>query len=414
MIEDEKSTGAQEGTQIVVQDNKLLIPDNPVLCYIEGDGVGPEIATVTRDVIDTAVGKAYGGTKKIAWLKIYAGERAQSRCGSPLPQETIDTIKQYRICLKGPLTTPVGGGFRSLNVAIRQTLNLYACVRPVKHISGVPSPVKHPERVDMVIFRENTEDLYAGIEWQEGSAEALEVITFLNRRMGTTLSDDTGLGIKPISATATKRLIRSALDYALANNRKSVTLVTKGNIMKFTEGAFRSWAYDVVRDEYPDRIITEQEIREKYGGKQPDKQLIVKDRLADDMFQQVLLYPERYDVIAAPNLNGDYLSDALAAQVGGIGIAPGANIGHHRGVFEATHGTAPDIAGKNKANPTGLLLSAALMLDYMGWLEAAQLLRNAVETTIASRKVTEDLGLHSHDATVLSTNEFGKAVLDNC
>ena len=414
MVQYADTTAPQEGTKIVVQDNKLLIPDNPVLSYIEGDGVGPEISTVTRDVIDASVAKTYRGTKKIVWLKIHAGETSQARFGSPLPQQTIDTIKQYRICLKGPLTTPVGGGYRSLNVTIRKTLNLYACVRPVKHISGVPAPVTHPERVDMVVFRENTEDLYAGIEWQEGSAEAHEVITFLNKRMGTTLPDDAGLGIKPISATATKQLVRSALDYALANNRKSVTFVTKGNIMKFTEGAFRAWAYDVVRDEYPDRIITEQEIREKYGGKQPDKQLIVKDRLADDMFQQVLLYPERYDVIATPNLNGDYLSDALAAQVGGIGIAPGANIGHHRGVFEATHGTAPDIAGKNKANPTGLLLSAALMLDYMGWLEAAQLLRNAVETTIASRKVTEDLGLHSHDATVLSTNEFGKAVLDNC
>jgi isocitrate dehydrogenase len=405
---------AREGTQIVVQDNKLLIPDNPVLCYIEGDGVGPEIADVTRDLIDASVGKAYKGTKKIVWLKIYAGETSQSRFGSPLPQQTIDTIKQYRICLKGPLTTPVGGGYRSLNVALRQTLNLYACVRPVKHIAGVPSPVKHPERVDMVIFRENTEDLYAGIEWQEGSAEALEVITFLNKRMGTALSDDSGLGVKPISATATKQLVRSAIDYALANNRKSVTLVTKGNIMKFTEGAFRAWGYDVARDEYPDKIITETELREKHGGRHPEAKLIVKDRLADDMFQQVLLYPERYDVIATPNLNGDYLSDALAAQVGGIGIAPGANIGHHRGVFEATHGTAPDIAGKNRANPTGLMLSAALMLDYMGWFEAAQIVRNAVETTIASGKVTEDLGLHSHDATVLSTDAFGKAVLDNC
>jgi len=414
MVENEKSTGPQEGTRIAVRDNKLLIPDNPVLCYIEGDGVGPEIATVTRDVIDTGVGKAYGGAKKIVWQQLYAGEASQARFGTPLPQETIDAIKQFRICLKGPLTTPVGGGYRSLNVALRQTLNLYACVRPVKHIYGVPSPVIHPERVDMVIFRENTEDLYAGVEWQAGSAEALEVITFLNRRMGTTLPDDSGLGIKPISATATKQLVRSALDYALANNRKSVTLVTKGNIMKFTEGAFRAWGYDVVRDEYSDRIITEQEVREKYAGKQPDEKLIVKDRLADDMFQQVLLYPERYDVIATPNLNGDYLSDALAAQVGGIGIAPGANLGHHMGIFEATHGTAPDIAGKNKANPTGLLLSAALMLDYMGWLEAAQIVRSAVETTIASRKVTEDLALHAHDATVLSTTEFGRAVLQNC
>jgi isocitrate dehydrogenase len=266
----------------------------------------------------------------------------------------------------------------------------------------------------MVIFRENTEDVYAGIEWQEGSKEALEVITFLNRKMGTTIPDDSGLGIKPISVTATKQLVRTAMEYALANNRKSVTVVTKGNIMKFTEGAFRAWAYDVVRDEYSGTVITEQELREKYAGKQPEEKVIVKDRLADDMFQQVLLYPEQYDVIATPNLNGDYLSDALAAQVGGIGIAPGANIGHHMGVFEATHGTAPDIAGKNRVNPTGLILSAALMLDYMGWLEAAQLLRNAVATTIASRKVTEDLAFHSHDATVLSTREFGKAVLQNC
>ena len=414
MAEYENSTGPQEGQQIALQDNKLLIPENPVLCYIEGDGVGPEIGTVAREVVDASVAKAYRGTKKIVWLQLYAGEASQARYGSPLPQETIDTIKQYKICLKGPLTTPVGGGYRSLNVALRQTLNLYACVRPVKHIPGVPSPVTHPERVDMVIFRENTEDVYAGIEWQEGSKEAHEVITFLNRKMGTSIPDDSGLGIKPISITATKQLVRAAIEYALANNRKSVTVVTKGNIMKFTEGAFRSWAYDVVRDEFSGTFITEQELRENYAGKQPENKLLVKDRLADDMFQQVLLYPERYDVIATPNLNGDYISDALAAQVGGIGIAPGANIGHHMGVFEATHGTAPDIAGKNRVNPAGLILSAALMLDYMGWLEAAQILRNAVETTIASRKVTEDLAFHSQDATVLSTKEFGKAVLQNC
>ena len=307
----------------------------------------------------------------------------------------------------------MGEGYRSLNVALRQALNLYACVRPVKHLPGVPSPVKHPERVDMVVFRENTEDVYSGIEWEQGTKEAREVIAFLNGRMGTSIPDDSGLGIKPISLTATKQLVRAALDYALLNGRKSLTLVTKGNIMKFTEGAFRAWAYEVVRDEYPGTIITEQEVRDAYGGRHPANRLLINDRIADDMFQQVLLYPERYDVIATPNLNGDYLSDALAAQVGGIGLAPGANLGNRIGVFEATHGTAPDIAGQNRANPTGLMLSAALMLEFMGWPEAAFMVRNAVETTIASAKVTDDLACRMHNVTSLSTGEFGDAVLKN-
>lgn len=413
MVEFEKIEQPKEGTRIVAKDDKLVVPDNPVLCYIEGDGVGPEITVVAHEVINKSVEKAYNGKNKIVWFKLYAGNEATAVYNSPLPKDTIEAIKYYRICLKGPLTTPVGGGYRSLNVAIRQNLNLYACVRPIKYIPGVSSPVKHPERVDMVVFRENTEDVYAGIEWEQGSKEALEVINFLNNEMGTTISDDSGLGIKAMSIKSTKQLVRTAIDFALAKNRQSVTFVTKGNIMKYTEGAFRAWGYEVVLEEYRDKIITEQELWDKYGGKSPEDKLIVKDRLADDMLQQVLLYPERYDVIIAPNLNGDYLSDALAAQVGGIGIAPSANIGHTIGVFEATHGTAPDIAGKGIVNPTALILSGALMLEYIGWLEATRIIRGAVETTVRSRKVTKDLAVQTDDAIVLSTMEFGKALLEN-
>jgi isocitrate dehydrogenase len=331
--------------------------------------------------------------------------------GEYLPADTLDAVAYYRMALKGPLETPTGSGIRSLNVTIRQTLNLYACVRPVKYISGVPSPVKHPDRVNMVVFRENTEDLYAGIEWKEGSQEALKVIDFMNREMGTSISPDSGVGVKPISIKRTKALVRAALDYALANGRKSVTLVTKGNIMKFTEGAFMVWGYEVAQEEYGDQIITEKDVLAKFDGQAPEGKLIVKDRLADNMLQQVLLYPEQYDVIATPNLNGDYISDALAAQVGGLGMAPGANIGHHMGVFEATHGTAPDIAGKGIVDPTALILSGELMLEYMGWPEAARIIRKGVEETIKSKQVTKDLALQMGDATELSTKGFGLAIL---
>ena len=398
---------------IEVKDGNLLVPDNPVICYIEGDGVGPEVMSVGRDVINSAIKTVYRGKKKIFWLKLPAGNEALNLYSSPLPDETIEAIRSYRICIKGPLTTPVGGGHRSLNVAIRQILNLYACVRPVTYIPGLPTPVKHPEKVDMVVFRENTEDVYAGIEWQQGSKEALELITFLNTNMGTTISTDAGVGIKPISIQPTKQLVRASIEFALTNSRKSVTLVTKGNIMKYTEGAFRAWGYEVAKEEFGNYVITESELNEKFGGEIPDGKIIIKDRLADDMLQQILLYPENYDVIATPNLNGDYLSDALAAQVGGLGIAPGANLGHQMGVFEATHGTAPDIAGKNIVNPTALILSGVLMLDYLGWPEASKVLREALEKTIASKQVTKDLALQFKGVPSLSTADFGKALIKN-
>ena len=400
------------GSRILAKHNNLEVPDNPIICYIEGDGVGPEVVSVGRAVITRAIEKAYQGKKKIAWLKLYAGSEATDVYSSPLPDDTIEAMRSYRICIKGPLTTPVGGGYRSLNVAIRQVLNLYACVRPVTYIPGLPSPVKYPEKVDMIVFRENTEDVYAGIEWQQGSKEALKVIDFLNTEMGTDISPEAGLGIKPISIQPTKQLVRAAIEYALANSRKSVTLVTKGNIMKYTEGAFRAWGYEVAREEFPTHIITEKDLYERFDGKVPEGKILIKDRLADDMLQQILLYPAKYDVIATPNLNGDYLSDALAAQVGGLGIAPGANLGHQTGVFEATHGTAPDIAGKNIVNPTGLILSGALMLDYMGWPEAARMVREAIKNTIASKQVTKDLAFQFEGVSSLSTAEFGKALIE--
>jgi len=409
----ERIEAPKAGTSITGKDDRLVVPNDPIICFIPGDGVGPEIGQVARDLINAGVKKAYGGRRQIIWLKLYAGKEAMDFYGQALPKDTLEAIRFYRIALKGPLETPVGSGHRSLNVAIRQTLNLYACVRPVKYIPGVPNPVKHPERVDMVVFRENMEDVYAGIEWRQGTAEALKVIDFLNQEMGTSITPDSGLGVKPISIQCTKQLVRAALDYALANQRKSVTIVTKGNIMKFTEGAFRAWAYEVAQEEYGDKTVTEEECTDRHGGKIPDGRLLVKDRLADNMLQQILLYPENYDVIVTPNLNGDYLSDALAAQVGGLGIAPGANMGRHIGVFEATHGTAPDIAGKGIVNPTALILSGALMLEYMGWPEGAKQIRKAVETTISSGRVTKDLAQQVENAIELSTHDFGQAVLEN-
>jgi isocitrate dehydrogenase len=413
MVEFQKIAFPKEGTRITVKDEGLVIPDDPVICYIEGDGVGTEITAATLPVLDRAVEEAYGGTRRIVWLKLYAGKEAMNEYGEYLPADTLDAVAYYRMALKGPLETPVGSGIRSLNVTIRQTLDLYACVRPVKYVSGVPSPVKQPEMVNMVVFRENTEDLYAGIEWKEGSQEALKVIDFMNREMGTSISPDSGVGVKPISVKRTKALVRAALDYALANDRKSVTLVTKGNIMKFTEGAFMAWGYEVAKEEYDDQIITEKDVLDKFDGQAPEGKIIVKDRLADNMLQQILLYPEQYDVLATPNLNGDYISDALAAQVGGLGMAPGANLGHHMGVFEATHGTAPDIAGQGIVNPTALILSGELMLQYMGWPEAGRIIHKALEATITSKQVTKDLALQMDDATELSTEEFGQAVLKN-
>ena len=398
-------------------DGKLQVPDNPIIGYIEGDGIGVDISPVMIKVVDAAVAKAYGGAKSIAWAEIFAGEKSVRVYGEDqwLPAETLDFIREYIVAIKGPLTTPVGGGFRSLNVAIRQELDLYVCLRPVRWFSGVPSPVREPEKVDMVIFRENSEDIYAGIEYKAGSDEAIRLRNFLLNEMKVSkLPKDplTGLGIKPISEEGTKRLVRAALDYTIANKLPSLTLVHKGNIMKYTEGAFKDWGYQLARDEYGASEIG--------GGpwmsfKNPNtgEDIVVKDVIADAFLQQILLRPAEYSVIATMNLNGDYLSDALAAQVGGIGIAPGANIGDPCAVFEATHGTAPKYAGQDKVNPGSLLLSAEMMLRHLGWFEAADMVVNSLEQTIMSKRVTYDFHRLMDDATLLSCSEFGDAIIEN-
>ena len=402
----------REGTPCVLRQRVLSVPDDPVICFIDGDGIGREIVPVTRRVIDAAVQKISGARKKISWLQLYAGSEALAFYGERLPKDTLDAIRYYRLCLKGPLETPVGTGHRSLNVAIRRKLNLYASVRTFSYIPGVPAPVTHPERVDMILFRENTEDVYAGIEWPPGSDLSREIISFVRSKTGEDIPAEAGIGIKIISSKATKQLVRTAIEFALAHKRRSVTFVTKGNIMKCTEGAFRTWAYEVARDEFGDAIVIEEECRGRPGNVTSGKR-VVKDRLADDMLQQVLLYPEQYDVIAAPNLNGDYLSDALAAQIGGIAMAPGANIGHQSGVFEPVHGTAPGIAGKNSANPTGMMLSGALMLEYMGWNDIAASIRRAVAVTIGSGRMTGDLALQAEGVSPLSTTGYAEAVQKN-
>jgi isocitrate dehydrogenase len=386
----------------------------PVVC-IAGDGIGSEIMPVAVEAIDSAVRGAYGSSKAIEWRRALAGKAAFHEVGSPLPPETLDAIRAAGTALKGPLETPVGGGIRSLNVALRQILDLYACVRPVRYFEGVPAPVRHPERVNMVIFRENTEDVYAGIEWREGTPEALKVIRFLNQEMGCAVSEDSGLGIKPMSVHGSKRLVRRAIRYALNRGRCSVTLVHKGNIMKYTEGAFREWGYEVAAQEFAEKTITEAELRagehgRDLAGQAPPGTIVVNDRIADAMFQELLLHPERYDVLALSNLNGDYISDAVAAQVGGLGMAPGANIGDQYAVFEATHGTAPDIAGQAKANPGSLILSGAMMLAHFGWSDAAGRLEAALERVLRSRRATADLAPGMGRAELLSTEAFGRAV----
>ncbi len=399
--------------KIIFEKGKITVPDNPVVLYIEGDGTGPDIWRATRTALDAAVEKAYGGKRKIEWMEILAGEKAFRQTGSWLPDETLDKIREFKVALKGPLTTPVGGGIRSINVMLRQVLSLYACVRPVRYFSGVPSPLKNPNKVNMVIFRENLEDVYSGIEWKEGSPEAKKVIDFIKNEMGKDILPDSGIGIKPISATNTKNLVRRAIEYAIQNRRNSVTLMHKGNIMKFTEGAFRDWGYEVAAKEFGDTVISEDDLWEKHGGKMPAGKILIKDRIADSIFQQVLLRPEEYDVIATPNLNGDYLSDALAAQVGGLGIAPGANIGDSEAVFEATHGTAPKYAGQDKVNPGSLILSGEMMLRFMGWGEAADGLIRGLEKTIQQKRVTYDLERLMEGATLLKCSEFGRAVGEN-
>jgi len=386
------------------------VPDQLIIPFIIGDGTGPDIWNASLPVFNTAVEYAYQGARKIYWMEILAGEKAFKETGKWLPKETLSAIRDFHIAIKGPLTTPIAEGIRSLNVAIRQKLALYACVRPVKYIKGVPSPLRHPERVDMVIFRENMEDVYAGIEWQRGSKSAGKLRQFLKRNFKIEIPKDAGIGIKPISEFNTKRLVRKALQSALEHNRKSLTIVHKGNIMKFTEGAFRNWAYELAQEEFPDQTITEKQLTEQYQGRAPQRKIIIKDRIADAMFQQVLLRPEEYDVIATPNLNGDYLSDALSAEVGGLGMAPGANIGDSSAVFEATHGTAPKYAGKDLVNPGSLLLSGAMMLEYLGWKTAGELIQEALARTIQEKIVTYDLARLLKNARQVKCSKFGKAV----
>jgi isocitrate dehydrogenase len=405
---------SSKGERVEFRDGKRTTPDRSVIPMIDGDGVGQDIAPAAREIVDTAVSRAYGSRRKIVWLKVYAGEESHRLFNTWLPEDTINAINYYGVALKGPLATPVGEGIRSLNVTLRQRLDLYACVRPVRHFRGVPSPLKRPELLDVVIFRENTEDVYAGIEWQEGSQEVKRVISFLWDVMGKKVREDSAIGIKSISLRATKRLARAAVRYAIEHGRKSVTLVHKGNIMKFTEGAFRNWAYEAAQ-EFGDKILTEEDLFKTCNGKLPQATVLIKDRIADSMFQQVLLRPEEYDVIATPNLNGDYLSDACAAQVGGLGIAPGANINYETGraIFEATHGTAPRHAGLGKVNPASMILSGAMMLEYIGWNESAKNIEMAVERTIEQGKVTYDLARQMKGATELSTREFTEAVASN-
>jgi len=404
----------KDGQRITWEGDKLNIPANPIIPVIEGDGIGPDIMKATRRVLDAVVEKTYNGNKKIAWMDIYAGEIAGEKYnGNFLPAETVEAIEYYYVALKGPLTTPVGGGFRSLNVTLRQLMDLYACVRPVAYFEGVPSPVRKPEKMDVVIFRENTEDVYAGIEWPEGSAEAEKVINFLNDTFGSKIRSDSGIGIKPISITGTKRLVRMAIQYAIKNNRASVTIVHKGNIMKFTEGAFRDWGYEVAREEFSDQTITEDELWSKHDGQIPVGKIVIKDRIADSMLQQILTRTDEYDVIATPNLNGDYLSDACAAQVGGLGLAPGANIGDKVALFEATHGTAPKYANQDKVNPSSVLLSGVMMLEYLGWQEAADAVTASVGKTIRQKKVTYDLARQMSNVEPLKTSEYATAIIEN-
>ncbi len=402
-----------EKIQIDEENKKLVIPDNPIIPFIEGDGIGPDIWYASQMVFDAAVEKAYEGKKKISWLEVLAGEKAHEKTGEWLPEETTDTIREYVVAIKGPLTTPVGGGIRSLNVSLRQILDLYACVRPVRWIKGTPNPLLVPGKLDVVIFRENTEDVYAGIEWESGTKEATDIRNYLVENYGVNIRDLSGIGIKPISPFGTKRLVRKAIEYAMEYKRRSITLVHKGNIMKFTEGAFREWGYEVAKEEFPDIIITEDELWDDFGGKQPEGKIVIKDRIADSMFQQILTRPGEYDVMAMPNLNGDYMSDACAAQVGGLGVAPGGNIGDYMAVFEATHGTAPKYAGQDKVNPGSVILSGVMMFQYMGWHEAAELVFRAMETTVLQKTVTYDLERQMEGATLLKCSEYGKAIVMN-
>ncbi|HXG68440.1 MAG TPA: NADP-dependent isocitrate dehydrogenase [Blastocatellia bacterium] len=449
-----------DGQKITVEGTRLNVPDNPIIPFIEGDGTGRDIWRASRRVFDAAVEKAYGGARRVVWYEIFAGEKAFNQFGEWLPDDSVKAIAEYVVAIKGPLTTPVGGGIRSLNVTLRQVLDLYACVRPVRYFDGVPSPVRRPELVDVVIFRENTEDVYAGVEFPSGSERAREVIGLLNEKYGYQVRGDSGIGVKPISPTGTKRLVRRAIQYALDFGRPSVTLVHKGNIMKFTEGAFRDWGYELAKEEFRSQIVTEREtwildnrernpaitdeenaraiepgfdqmsekqraallaeirqtlssIGETHGNGEWKKKLLIKDRIADSMFQQILIRPDEYSVVATPNLNGDYISDAAAAQVGGLGMAPGANIGDNAAIFEATHGTAPKYADKDVINPSSVILSGVMMFDHIGWREVGQKIIDALTATIQQKRVTYDLHRQMEGATRLKTSEFAAAIIEN-
>jgi len=402
-----------QGEKITIKNNQMIVPDNPIIPVIMGDGIGSDVMNAMRLVLDTAVKKTFNGKKSLVWFEVFAGESAFAKYNEWLPQDTLQAIQDYIVAIKGPLTTPIGGGIRSLNVALRQELDLYACVRPVRYFEGVSAPVKRPQDMNVVIFRENTEDVYAGIEWKSGTAEANKVIDFLKKEFGSEIRPESGIGIKPISPFGSKRLVKKAIEYAIQNKKPSVTLVHKGNIMKFTEGAFKEWGYQAAKEYFPNETITEQEVTEKYNGEAPAGKIIIKDRIADSMFQQVLLRPQEYSVLAMPNLNGDYISDACAAQVGGLGLAPGANISDHIAVFEATHGTAPKYAGKNMANPGSVILSGVMLLDYLGWQEAGKKITDALAKTIQQKTVTYDLERQMDGAVKLGTKEFAEAIVNN-
>ena len=434
MIQFKKLVLPESGSEIEIKEEKVKIPDNPIIPFIVGDGIGPDIMNAAMLVWNEAVKFAYNGKKKIEWFEIFAGEKAIEKYGEPLPEDTLKAIKYFNIAIKGPLTTPVAGGYRSLNVSLRQLLNLYACVRPVKYYKGVPSPLKNPEKMDIVIFRENTEDVYSGIEWEEGTKEAKRVIDFLNKEMGTKLEYDTGIGVKPISISKTKRLVRKAIQYAVDNKRGSVTIVHKGNIMKFTEGAFKRWGYELAIEEFRDKIITEDELYDQVkaedgvtpvtrkgafktlrGGKQtgdPGNRIVIKDRIADQMFMQLLTRPDEYEVVALPNLNGDYISDAAAGQIGGLGVAPGANIGDKTALFEPTHGSAPKYRGLDKVNPSSLILSGVMMFNYIGWTEVANLIETGLEKAFMDKKVTYDLARQMEGVKPIKTSEFARAIVE--
>jgi len=399
------------GNIVYSEDGNLVVPDFPVIPFIEGDGIGPDIWRAARRVLDAAVTSVFGDKRKIQWLEILAGEKAYNRTQSWLPNDTLEAIKTYRVSIKGPLTTPVGEGIRSINVGLRQELDLYACVRPVKYIDGIPSPMLRPSDVDMIIFRENTEDVYMGLEWKAGSSTAQKIIDLVKSEDGRIIRPDSGIGIKPMSRFGTCRLVRMAIEYALEHKKESVTIVHKGNIMKFTEGAFRNWGYEAAKEEFGEKTITEAELWEKYNGTIPSDKVVIKDRIADAMFQQILLRPAEYDVLAMPNLNGDYMSDSLAAMVGGLGMAPGANIGDGIALFEATHGTAPKYAGQDKVNPGSLILSGAMMLDYLGWKTAGDRVREGLEKAVAQKRVTYDLARQMEGAVEVKCSEFAEEIV---